>query len=186
MRGFEKFILCLFSIIMIVLSVFFILVSTNMINISDLYTATIEFLVANKLWVLVIGAIISLLGLVGLFSSSDSSDESRSGLAIKNDSGTVFLNRDTFESMIMSVARNYPELVNPKVDVIISEDGIKANVYSMILPDTIVPTLSSKLQENIKSAVKKQTTVEIKEANVKIKGVYMNYFIYMYCIFQFI
>ncbi len=173
MRGFEKFILCLFSIIMIVLSVFFILVSTNMINISDLYTATIEFLVANKLWVLVIGAIISLLGLVGLFSSSDSSDESRSGLAIKNDSGTVFLNRDTFESMIMSVARNYPELVNPKVDVIISEDGIKANVYSMILPDTIVPTLSSKLQENIKSAVKKQTTVEIKEANVKIKGVYM-------------
>ena len=75
--------------------------------------------------------------------------------------------------MIMSVARNYPELVNPKVDVVISEDGIKANVYSMILPDTIVPTLSSKLQENIKSAVKKQTTVEIKEANVKIKGVYM-------------
>ncbi len=173
MRGFEKFILCLFSIVMIVLSVFFILVSTNMIDVSDLYTVTIEFLVANKLWVLVIGAIISLLGLVGLFSSSDSSDESRSGLAIKNDSGTVFLNKDTFESMIMSVARNYPELVNPKVDVIISEDGIKANVYSLILPDTIVPTLSSKLQENIKSAVKKQTTVEIKEANVKIKGVYM-------------
>ena len=173
MRGFEKFILCLFSIVMIVLSVFFILVSTNMIDVSDLYTVTIEFLVANKLWVLVIGAIISLLGLVGLFSSSDSSDESRSGLAIKNDSGTVFLNKVTFESMIMSVARNYPELVNPKVDVIISEDGIKANVYSLILPDTIVPTLSSKLQENIKSAVKKQTTVEIKEANVKIKGVYM-------------
>ena len=173
MRGFEKFILCLFSIVMIVLSVFFILVSTNMIDVSDLYTVTIEFLVANKLWVLVIGAIISLLGLVGLFSSSDSSDESRSGLAIKNDSGTVFLNKDTFESMIMSVARNYPELVNPKVDVIISEDGIKANVYSLILPDTIVPTLSNKLQENIKSAVKKQTTVEIKEANVKIKGVYM-------------
>ena len=173
MRGKEKFILCLFSIVMIVLSVFFILVSTNMIDVSDLYTVTIEFLVANKLWVLVIGAIISLLGLVGLFSSSDSSDESRSGLAIKNDSGTVFLNKDTFESMIMSVARNYPELVNPKVDVIISEDGIKANVYSLILPDTIVPTLSSKLQENIKSAVKKQTTVEIKEANVKIKGVYM-------------
>lgn len=173
MRGFEKFILCLFSIVMIVLSVFFILVSTNMIDVSDLYTVTIEFLVANKLWVLVIGAIISLLGLVGLFSSSDSSNESRSGLAIKNDSGTVFLNKDTFESMIMSVARNYPELVNPKVDVIISEDGIKANVYSLILPDTIVPTLSSKLQENIKSAVKKQTTVEIKEANVKIKGVYM-------------
>lgn len=173
MRGFEKFILCLFSIVMIIESVFFILVSTNMIQIGDLYTVFVNFLVANKLWVLVIGAVISLLGLIGLFSSSDSSDDSRSGLAIKNDSGTVFLNRDTFESMIISVARNYPELVNPKVDVTISEEGIKANIYALILPDTVVPTLSSKLQENIKSVVKKQTTIDIKEANVKIKGVYM-------------
>lgn len=173
MRGFEKFILCLFSIAMIIESVFFILVSTNMIQIGDLYTVFVNFLVANKLWVLVIGAVISLLGLIGLFSSSDSSDDSRSGLAIKNDSGTVFLNRDTFESMIISVARNYPELVNPKVDVTISEEGIKANIYALILPDTVVPTLSSKLQENIKSVVKKQTTIDIKEANVKIKGVYM-------------
>lgn len=173
MRGFEKFILCLFSIIMIILSVFLILVSTSMIQVGDLYTVFVNFLIANKLWVLVVGAVVSLLGLIGLFSSSDSSDESRSGLAIKNESGTVFLNRDTFESMIMSVARNYPELVNPKVDVTISEDGVKANIHSLILPDTVVPTLSSKLQENIKSVVKKQTTIEIKEANVKIKGVYI-------------
>ena len=173
MRGFEKFILCVFSIVMIIEAVFFILVSTNMIQVGELYTVFVNFLVANKLWVLLLGAIVSLLGLVGLFSSSDSSDESRSGLAIKNESGTVFLNRDTFESMIMSVARNYPELVNPKVDVTISEDGVKANIYTLILPDTVVPTLSSKLQENIKTVVKKQTTIEIKEANVKIKGVYI-------------
>ena len=173
MRGFEKFILCVFSIVMIIEAVFFILVSTNMIQVGELYTVFVNSLVANKLWVLLIGAIVSLLGLVGLFSSSDSSDESRSGLAIKNESGTVFLNRDTFESMIMSVARNYPELVNPKVDVTISEDGVKANIYTLILPDTVVPTLSSKLQENIKTVVKKQTTIEIKEANVKIKGVYI-------------
>lgn len=173
MRGFEKFILCIFSIVMIIEAVFFILVSTSMIQVGELYTVFVNFLIANKLWVLVVGAVVSLLGLIGLFSSSDSSDESRSGLAIKNESGTVFLNRDTFESMIMSVARNYPELVNPKVDVTISEEGVKANIYSLILPDTVVPTLSSKLQENIKAVVKKQTTIEIKEANVKIKGVYM-------------
>ena len=164
MKGFEKFILCLFSIIMIVISVFLILISTSMIQVGDLYNVAIDFLIANKLWVLVIGAVISLLGLVGLFSSSGDNDESRSGLAIKNDSGTVFLNRDTFESMIMSVCRNYPELVNPK--------DIK-NIYALIMPDTVVPTLSSKLQENIMQVVKKQTTIEIKEANVKIKGVYV-------------
>lgn len=173
MKGFEKFILCIFSIVMIILSVLLILISTGMIHVEGLYNVAVSFLVANKLWVLIIGAIVSLFGLIGLFSSSDSNDESRSGLAIKNESGTVFLNRDTFESMIMSIARNYPELVGPKVDVSISEEGVKANVYALILPDTVVPTLTSKLQENIKNTVKKQTTIEIKEANIKIKGVYI-------------
>lgn len=173
MKGFEKFILCVFSIVMIIISVLLILISTGMIQVEGLYNVAVSFLIANKLWVLIIGAIVSLLGLIGLFSSSDSSDESRSGLAIKNESGTVFLNKDTFESMIMSIARNYPELVGPKVDVSISEEGVKANVYALILPDTVVPTLTTKLQENIKATVKKQTTIDIKEANIKIKGVYI-------------
>lgn len=173
MRGFEKFILCIFSVVMIVLSVFTILIATGMIQVGDLYQVAVNFLIANKVAVLVVGAIVSLLGLIGLFSTSGNEDDSRSGLAIKNESGTVFLNRDTFETMIMSVAKNYPELVNPKVDVSISEEGVKANLYAMILPETVVPTLTEKLQDNIKSTVKKQTTIEIKEANIKIKGVYI-------------
>ena len=75
--------------------------------------------------------------------------------------------------MIMSITKNYPELVGPKVEVSISEEGVKANVMAQILPDTVVPTLTAKLQDNIKNTVKKQTTIEIKEANVKIKGVYI-------------
>lgn len=173
MKGFEKFILCVFSIILIILSVFLILVSTEMIEVSDLYAVTVNFLVGHKIGVLVTGAIICLLGLVGLFSNSDSGEDSKGGLAIKNEEGTVFLNRDTFESMIMSICRSYPELVNPKVDVSITEEGVKANIYALILPDTVVPTLTEKLQENIKSIVKKQTTIEIKEANIRIKGVYI-------------
>jgi len=173
MKGFEKFILCVFSIIMIVISVLLILVSTEMVQVNELYSVALGFLINNKLAVLITGAIISLLGLIGLFSSSDSEDDSKGGLAIKNDSGTVYLNRDTFESMIISIARNYPELVNPKVDVTISEDGVTANLYAQILPETVVPTLTTKLQENIINTVKKQTTIDIKEANVKIKGVYI-------------
>lgn len=173
MRGFEKFILCLFSVIIIVLSVFIMLISSGMIQVGDLYGVAVSFLTRHNIYVLIAGIAVSILGLIGLFSSSDSNDESRSGLAIKNESGTIFLNRDTFESMIMSIVRNYPELVNPKVEVTISEEGVKTNIYALILPDTIVPTLTSKVQENVKAAVKKQTTIDIQEANVKIKGVYM-------------
>ena len=77
----------------------------------------------------------------------------------------------TETSIIIAIARNYPELKNVKVETIVTEEGIVANVYAMILPDTVVPALTAKLQENIKSSVLKQTTVEIKEANIKVKGV---------------
>ena len=85
----------------------------------------------------------------------------------------MYITRETFESIIISVARNYPELRNVRAEINVSETGVIANIYAMILPDTVVPTLTAKLQENIKASVLSQTTVEIKEANIKIKGVYV-------------
>lgn len=173
MKGFEKFILIIFSIIIIVLSVSLILASTEMIDLTQIINKGINLATANKIPCLVIGAVLSLFALVGLFSSSDNGEDIKTGLAIKTEKGTVFITKETFESIIVSVAKNYPELKNVKVDIKVGDTGVIANIYTMILPDTVVPTLSAKLQENIKSSILKQTTVEIKEANIKIKGVYV-------------
>lgn len=173
MKGFEKFILVIFSILIIVVSVFLILTSTQMIEANTILNTGIEWLVAHKLVGLVIGAVASLLALIGIFASSDNGDQMKSGLAIKSETGTVYITRDTFESIIEGVTRSYAELRNVKVDILMSEEGVIANIYTMILPDTVVPALTQKLQSNIKASVLKQTTVEIKEANIKIKGVYL-------------
>lgn len=173
MKGFEKFILIIFSIIIIILSVCFILASTEMIELTKIINKGLELAVANKIPSLVIGAILTLFALVGLFSSSDNKDELRTGLAIKTEKGTVYITKDTFESIIVSVTKNYPELKNVKVDIKVGESGVIANVYTMILPDTVVPTLTAKLQDSIKASILKQTTVEIKEVNIKIKEVYV-------------
>lgn len=173
MKGFEKFILVIFSILIIILSVFLILMSTQMIEATGIINTGIEWLIAHKMVGLITGAVLSLLALIGIFASSDNEDDIKSGLAIKSETGTVYITRDTFESIIEGVTRNYAELRNVKVDISMSEEGVIANIYAMILPDTVVPTLTSKLQNNIKASVLKQTTVEIKEANIKIKGVYL-------------
>lgn len=174
MKGFEKFLLILFSIIVIIVSVSLVLIATGMMDGSFVTTKILEFAKQYKTCTLIIGSIFALLGLIGLFSSSDSSDSISGGLAIKSDTGTVYINRDTFENIILGVARNFPELKNIKADIQITEQGVIVNVNTMILPDTIVPELTEKLQESIKSSILKQTTVEIKEANIKIKGVYLD------------
>lgn len=172
MKGFEKFILIVFSIFMIVVSVFAILSSAEMIEASSVFSKINMWLVTNKLQVIILGVVDITLSLVGIFSNAESEESIKSGLAIKNESGTVYITRDTFESIILNVAKDFASLRNVKVSVNIDELGISANIYVYILPDTVVPTLTKKLQDNIKEAIKTQTTVEIKEANIKIKGVY--------------
>lgn len=173
MKYFEKFILIVFSIIIIIEALGIVLYATEMLNIKPILTKIVEFLIANKTVSIVIGAVLALFGLIGMFSGTGSSENMKTGLAIKTEKGTTYITKDTFDSIIVAIARNYPELRNIKVETIVSEEGIIANVYAMILPDTVVPALTSKLQENIKSSVLKQTTVEIKEANIKIRGVYL-------------
>lgn len=168
----SNFITKLFSIIIIILSIVLVLYSTGMIVDVGILKQIGGMLTDNKYVGLAIGGVFSLLGLVGLFSSSDNSENIKSGLAIKTEKGTVYITKDTFESIIIGVTRNFAELRNVKVDIQMNESGVVANIFTMILPDTVVPTLTSKLQDSIKSNILKQTTIEIKEANIKIKGVY--------------
>ena len=170
MKGFEKFLLIIFSIIVIVLAVSILLISTGTVDLVSIFSSLNNWLINNKTISVVIGAIFALLALVGIFSSSDNSEDRKGGLAIKSEKGTVYITRDTFENIILGVTRSYAELKNVKVDVSMSNEGVFANIYTYILPDTVVPTLTSKLQENVKL---KQTTVDIKGVNVKIRGVYI-------------
>lgn len=173
MKFFERFLLVIFSILIIILSICLVLYSTNMINISNILNIANEWILNNKIAIVIIGTIFALFGLIGLFSSSYNSDNAKPGLALKGDKGTVYMTRETFDNIILAVTRNYAELRNVKVETDISEEGISCTVYANILPDTVVPTLTSKLQENIKATILKQTTIDIKEANIKIRGVYL-------------
>ena len=172
MKGFEKFLLILFSILTLAIAISIILTSTQMIDLAPILKNLENILINNKVASVVTGGIFVLISLLGIFSSSGSKEEVKSGLAIQGEKGTVYITKDTFESIIESITRSYADLRNVKVTIDMTEEGVVANVFAMILPDTVVPTLTAKLQENIKSSIKKQTTVEIKEANIKIKGVY--------------
>lgn len=172
MKNLEKLILIIFSIIILVVSVFLILISTEMIKTTEIFTVIESWLVSNKIAGIVIGGIFALLGLIGIFSFSNEGEDVKTGLAIKNDNGTVYITKETFENIILGITKNYPELKNVKVEINVSEEGVSTNIFAYILPDTILPELTLKVQNNIKSGVKKQTTVEIKEANIKVKGVY--------------
>ncbi|MEG1705628.1 MAG: alkaline shock response membrane anchor protein AmaP [Clostridia bacterium] len=172
MKSLKEFVLVIFSICILGLVTVVILSSVGVININQIINSSVLFINNNKIITMALSMVVTLFALIGIFGISEKGEDIKSGLAIKHEAGTVYITKDTFESIVLNVTRSYASLRNVKVSVNISELGAIANIYTYIMPDTVVPTLTAKLQENIKDAVLKQTTVEIKEANIKIKGVY--------------
>ena len=174
MNKLKKFINNLFAIILFMFALTIIMVTLNIIPIETLLSYIADIIIINKTLTIVVSIIVIILAIISLYVKSDDENEVKSGIAIKQDGGTVYLAKDTFESIVLNITKSYAALKNVKVTISISEQGIITNVYAYILPDTIVQTLSTKLQENVKESILKQTTVEIKEVNLKIKGVYIS------------
>lgn len=172
MGNLKKFINSLFAIVIFALSLVTILIALKVYNINDITSIIESLLVSYNEIVIGVSVVVILLSLMALYIKDDSSDDIKSGIAIKSDSGMVYISKDTFESVIFSITKNYATLKNVKVSINIAENGVIANIYAFMMPDTVVQTLSSKLQEDIKTSILNQTTVDIKEVNLKIKGVY--------------
>jgi uncharacterized alkaline shock family protein YloU len=171
MKGFERFILIIFSLIILGLALTSIFGALEFLDLSKITNYYVKYMLDNVIMVVLIGSVLSLLAIFGIFINNDDKEDIKSGLAIKHETGTVFITKETFESIVYNVTRKYDCFKNVKVGICISEEGIVANVYSYITPETIVPDITLKLQKDIKETVLKQTTVEVMEANVKIKGV---------------
>lgn len=173
MKGFVKLISLLFSFIVIVISVVIILYIARIISIgyiTDMIGA-MDFSRDTRIATIIVAGILGVLGVITIASSDNSDDISNGGLILPLEIGKVCISNQTFENIIIGVTRKYAQFRNVKVNVGVNENGLVVNVYVYITPETVVADVTAKLQQDIKVSVLKQTTVEVKEIDIKVKGV---------------
>lgn len=174
MSKFEKIILIIFSVIILALAVLLILIGYGTISITVL-AQILAVMFAGEVMRLVstiILAILAVLSLIGMFVNIGV-DDSKKGLALKYDTGLVYITKETFENIALSVSKKYVGVKNPRTLVNIKDGNITVNVFIYVLQDTIVSDLTAKLQKDICDTVAKITTVKVSNVNIKVKGVYM-------------
>lgn len=172
MAKLKSFINTLFTILIFAMALIAILLVVGAYDVSSVTTLIEKVFKSYSNFAIIASSILVILSLIALYSKDNTNENIKSGIAIKSDNGTVYMTKDTFESVIFSITEGYAALKNAKINVHIAEDGVIANIYAYMMPDTVVQTLSSKLQEDVKSTILKQTTIDVKEVNLKIKGVY--------------
>lgn len=174
MKNFLRTMLVLSAIISIIFISGILLLFAEKVSL-DTIALALDYLSVHRVIELVI---IVILGIYGVclavciaFSSSITSDL-KGGVILPLKVGEVHISSQTFESIVMNVAKKYAGVKTAKVNIKIKETGISVDLFAYVLQDTVISDITSKLQEDIKSAVLKQTTVAVETVNVKIKGVY--------------
>lgn len=174
MKNFLKTMLVIFGVLSVITVSATLLLITGKITISS-FVIAFAYLVGNEILKLVTIVALSIFGLCSViaiaFSGTVTSDL-KGGVILPLKVGEVHISSQTFESIVTNVAKKYAGVKTAKVNIKIKETGINVDLFAYVLQDTVISDITSKLQEDIKATVLKQTTVAVETVNVKIKGVY--------------
>lgn len=174
MKSFLKSMLVVFGVISVLVVSLTLLTATGTISLSVFENIVSYIMEYNVLKVTsaIILVIYGVLSIIAIAFSGTVTQDIKGGVILPLNVGEVHISTQTFESIVTNVAKKYNGIKTAKVNIKIKETGIIVDLFVYVLQDTVIADLTSKIQEDIKATVLKQTTVEVSNVNVRVKGVY--------------
>lgn len=170
MKLFERFSMVVFSALVLVLSIFTMLVSVDIISVG-VFDDIFGFLSAHMAYTVCTCVVLSLWGIANVVLR-DAKSENTNGVLLKNENGSLLITKDSISNLVGAVLKKSTDVKEESVKIDFDNDrDIIINLIVSVKDSTIIKDTSAKLQEDIKLIVKKATDLEIKEINIKIKGV---------------
>ena len=176
MKILDRFGLKLFSIIIIVMSVFTIGLRLGWIEL-EIFNNVIEYLTQENIvnnFVLGFAIFFIMLGIKCLVFNSYSKEEmlTNEGILLKNDKGQLLISKEAIINLANTVIKSYSSIVGLKTKILINaEKQIKIFLNIQVSPDVTIKDLTASIQNKIKQTVKDSLDLEIEEINIKINSV---------------
>ena len=174
MKSFLRTMLVIFAIVSVIVVSGMLLLIAGKISLYPVAIA-LDFIAVHRVIKIAIVSVLSIYGIlaiIALVSSGTLTSDLKGGVILPLKVGQVHISSQTFESIVTNVAKKYAGVKTAKVNIKIKETGISVDLFAYVLQDTVISDITSKIQEDIKATVLKQTTVAVEMVNVKVKGVY--------------
>lgn len=171
MRLVERFSIIVFSIIVFILSIFTVLVSCNIVSI-DVITNIVSKFNDNIVLTICVCLLLALWSIANIFFKSDSQAEMTNGILLENGNGSLLITKESISNLVDSVLKKNQDVkdANVKIEFDTNRDLV-INIVATIKDNAVIKDTSSKLQEDIKFAVKRTTDLEVSNVNIKVKNV---------------
>lgn len=174
MKFLERFILTIFSIIILVISVAMLCIMFDLAEIT-LITKPMYYVMEDVTafrTALIVCAICILFSIKGIFFKSKKENLGKDGIVLENTSGKLVISRESLENLVASVAKEIPGAEAVSSRTILDKDrNLKVYVTTTVSRDMMLKEVSTALQEKIKEAMKQTADLEVKEVNIRIKNI---------------
>ncbi len=172
MKFFDRFIYTIFSLIILVISITSGLYALDLIEL-NIFADTLKVLKDNSIVTICVSAVLALLSIKGIFFKSDVAPKEKNsdGILMKNENGKLIISRETIENIVNGVAKGFESTQNVSTKLSVINNSINVFVNLQIVGDVSIADLSAKLQNQIKSAVKKVTNLDLNEVNIRVKNI---------------
>ena len=175
MKFLDKFILTIFSFIIIVLSTLGILVVVKIIDLTAIYY-NLTNLMQNQMYLniaLGVFIVLILMAIKALFFRADLRiDDFDGAIKLQNEDGRLEVTLETIEDIVNGVVKSYHGVISNRTIIDVDENmDIFVLETINIVKDTVIKDLSSDLQEKIKEQVKSTIGLEIRNIDIRIKSI---------------
>lgn len=174
MKKLDKVILILFSVLILVQSVFVMCLIVGWIKLDAVGRFFNLLFIEPDSYKIILGVeiILALLAIKCIFFDSSPKEEKNNGILMQNDNGKLLISKTTIENIVQSVIKGFESVTNVNVSVDVNTlNDLIVNVNLSVGKDVIIKDLTLNMQNKIKEAIKKTSDLEVKSVNVKIKDV---------------
>lgn len=171
MKFIEKLGLVVNSTIVLILSLVLILMGLDVISpmIITNGLSRILYYTANGKYILIgVNIVLFLLAIRCLFFTN-LQKEKYSGIEMENDDGKLLITEDTLEDIVDGVVQSFPSIVSADPEVEIdSDNNVSINIEINVKQGTVIKEITSKLQNDVKKAIRNGIDLELKDVNITV------------------
>ncbi len=177
MKFLDRIGLALFSSLILMLSIIMCFMVFGWLDLDFVFTIVSKVL-DNQVYsniILALSVIFILLSIKCIFFESGASKDEidyKNGILLENADGKLLITRETLENLVNSVVKGFDSAENVTTKVELDkENNVKVYVNLTVKENAIIKELSTNLQSKIKTTIKRTSDLEVKEVNIKVKGI---------------
>lgn len=174
MKFIDKMILCVFSVLILLMSIITFFLIFGWADVTTVYVMLTNALQDTLTCNILIGlnVVLMLLAIKGIFFEGKDKDEKfKEGILLQNDDGKLLISKETLTSIVNSVVSGFESVKSQQSKIVLDSNNDLSIILTIeVSENAIIKELSNNIQIRVKDTIKKSLDIEIKSLDIRVKN----------------